>query len=194
MARGNKSRAIPVWWGMDERGRRFERLVAPHLGAAFNLARWLTRNDQDAQDIVQDSSLRALRFMDGLRGDDARPWLLGIVRNTTWSWLQANRPSEMSSQDEDGAVPAAAPARDEPEATAIRRAEARLLNEAIAALPPPLREVIVLRELEDLAYREIAHIADIPIGTVMSRLARARKLLSQSVKVIEAAADRQAMR
>ena len=179
---------------MDERVRRFEQLVVPHLGAAFNLARWLTRNDQDAQDIVQDSSLRALRFLDGLRGEDARPWLLGIVRNTTWTWLQANRPAELTAREEDGEPQMPAPPSDEPEASAIRRADARLLNEAIAALPPPLREVIVLRELEDLAYREIALIADIPIGTVMSRLARARRLLSQSVKVIEAAADRQAIR
>jgi RNA polymerase sigma-70 factor (ECF subfamily) len=179
---------------MDERGRRFEHLVVPHLGAAFNLARWLTRNDHDAQDVVQDASLRALRFLDGLRGEDARPWLLGIVRNTTWSWLQANRPSELTAHEEDGEPQVPAPPSDEPETSAIQRADARLLNEAIAALPPPLREVIVLRELEDLAYREIAHIADIPIGTVMSRLARARRLLSQSVKVIEAAADRQAVR
>jgi len=179
---------------MDERVRRFEQLVVPHLGAAFNLARWLTRNDQDAQDIVQDSSLRALRFLDGLRGEDARPWLLGIVRNTTWTWLQANRPAELTAREEDGEPQIPAPSSDEPEASAIRRADTRLLNEAISALPPPLREVIVLRELEDLAYREIALIADIPIGTVMSRLARARRLLSQSVKVIEAAADRQAIR
>ncbi len=179
---------------MDPRARRFEQLVMPHLGAAFNLARWLTRNDHDAEDIVQDASLRALRFLDGLRGEDARPWLLGIVRNTTWSWLQANRPAELTFREEDGEPQIPAPSSDEPEASAIRRADTRLLNEAIAALPPPLREVIVLRELEDLAYREIAHIADIPIGTVMSRLARARRLLSQSVKVIEAAADRQAIR
>jgi RNA polymerase sigma-70 factor (ECF subfamily) len=179
---------------MDERGRRFEQLVAPHLGAAFNFARWLTRNDHDAQDIVQDASLRALRFLDGLRGEDARPWLLGIVRNATWSWLQANRPSELIARDDDSEPQIPAPPSDEPENSAIRRAEARLLNEAIAALPPPLREVIVLRELEDLAYREIARIAGIPIGTVMSRLARARRLLSQSVKVIEAAADRQGTR
>jgi RNA polymerase sigma-70 factor (ECF subfamily) len=179
---------------MDERGRRFEQLVAPHLGAAFNFARWLTHNDHDAQDIVQDASLRALRFLDGLRGEDARPWLLGIVRNATWSWLQANRPSELTAREDDGEPQIPAPSSDEPETSAIRRAEARLLNEAITALPPPLREVIVLRELEDLAYRQIAHIAGIPIGTVMSRLARARRLLSQSVKVIEAAADRQGMR
>jgi RNA polymerase sigma-70 factor, ECF subfamily len=178
---------------MDERGRRFEQLVVPHLGAAFNFARWLTRNDHDAQDIVQDAALRALRFLDGLRGEDARPWLLGIVRNTTWSWLQANRPGELTARDDDGEPQIPAPPSDEPETSAIRRAEARLLNEAIAALPPPLREVIVLRELEDLAYRQIALIAGIPIGTVMSRLARARRLLSQSVKVIEAAADRQEM-
>jgi RNA polymerase sigma-70 factor (ECF subfamily) len=179
---------------MDERGRRFEQLVVPHLGAAFNYARWLARNDHDAQDIVQDAALRALRFLDGLRGEDARPWLLGIVRNATWSWLQANRPSELTAREDDGEPEIAAPPCDEPESSAIRRAEVRLLNEAIAALPPPLREVIVLRELEDFAYRQIALIADIPIGTVMSRLARARRLLSQSVKVIEAAADRQAMR
>jgi RNA polymerase sigma-70 factor, ECF subfamily len=179
---------------MDERGRRFDQLVVPHLGAAFNLARWLTRNDHDAQDIVQDAALRALRFLDGLRGEDARPWLLGIVRNTTWSWFQNNRPAELSARDDDGEPQIPAPPSDEPEASAIRRAEARLLNEAIAALPPALREVIVLRELEDLAYRQIALIAGIPIGTVMSRLARARRLLSQSVKVIEAAADRQEMR
>ena len=179
---------------MDERGRRFDQLVTPHLGAAFNLARWLTRNDHDAQDIVQDSALRALRFLDGLRGEDARPWLLGIVRNTTWSWLQANRPTELSGRDDDAEAQIPAPPSDEPETSAVRRAESRLLNEAIAALPPALREVIVLRELEDLAYRQIALIAGIPIGTVMSRLARARRLLSQSVKVIEAAADRQEMR
>jgi RNA polymerase sigma-70 factor (ECF subfamily) len=179
---------------MDDAGRRFERLVIPHLGAAFNLARWLTRNDHDAQDIVQDAALRALRYLDALRGDEARAWLLGIVRNTTWSWLQANRPSELSTRDEDGELQIAAPSSDEPETSAVRRVEARLLNEAIAALPPPLREVIVLRELEDLSYRQIAHIADIPIGTVMSRLSRARGLLAQSVKVIEAAADRQGAR
>jgi len=176
---------------MDERGRRFEQLVVPHLGAAFNLARWLVRNDHDAQDIVQDACLRALRFLDGLRGEDARPWLLGIVRNSTWSWLQANRPAEIAASDGEDESQAPAPASDEPETSAIRRAEARLLNEAITALPPALREVIVLREIEDLAYRDIARIADVPIGTVMSRLARARRLLSQSVKVIEAAADRQ---
>jgi RNA polymerase sigma-70 factor (ECF subfamily) len=179
---------------MDERGRRFEQLVVPHLGAAFNFARWLTHNDHDAQDIVQDASLRALRFLDGLRGEDARPWLLGIVRNATWSWLQANRPAELTTRDDESEPHSPAPSSDEPETSAIRRAEARLLNEAIAALPPPLREVIVLRELEDLAYRQIAQISGIPIGTVMSRLARARRLLSQSVKVIEAAADRQGAR
>jgi RNA polymerase sigma-70 factor (ECF subfamily) len=179
---------------MDERGRRFEQLVAPHLDAAFNFARWLARNDHDAQDIVQDAALRALRYLDGLRGDDARGWLLGIVRNTTWSWLQANRPSELTARDDEGEPQIPAPPSDEPETSAIRRAEARLLNEAIAALPPALREVIVLRELEDQSYRQIAQIADIPIGTVMSRLSRARRLLAQSVRAIEAAADRQGVR
>jgi RNA polymerase sigma-70 factor (ECF subfamily) len=178
---------------MDERRLRFDRLVVPHLGAAFNLARWLTRNDHDAQDIVQDAALRALRFLDGLRGEEARPWLLGIVRNATWTWLQANRPAEVCSQEDVGEPQLPAPPRDQPETAAIHRAEARLLNEAISALPPALREVIVLRELEDLSYRQIAEIAGVPIGTVMSRLSRARRLLMQSVKVIEAAADRQGM-
>ena len=179
---------------MDERGRRFEQLVAPHLDAAFNFARWLARNDHDAQDIVQDAALRALRYLDGLRGDDARGWLLGIVRNTTWSWLQANRPSELTARDDDGEPQIPAPPSDEPETSAIRRAEARLLNEAIAALPVQFREVLILRELEDLSYKDIARIADVPIGTVMSRLARARRLLSDSMRVITTAARLQVHR
>ena len=165
---------------MDERRRRFEQVVVPHLGAAFNLARWLTRDDHDARDIVQDAALRALRFLDGLRGEDARPWLLGIVRNTTWSWLQANRPAELTARDEDGEPQIPAPPSDEPEPSAIRRAEARLLNEAIAALPPALREVIVLRELHELGYREIAEVTGVPVGTVMSRLHRARSALRRA--------------
>jgi RNA polymerase sigma-70 factor (ECF subfamily) len=163
--------------------RRFEQQVLPHIDAAFNLARWLTRNDHDAEDVVQDAMLRAFRHFEGLRGE-ARPWLLAIVRNACFSWIQSNRPAEVATGlDAEAAEPATAPA-DGPEALLARELDRRMLNEAIAALPLQFREVLILRELEDLSYREIARIADVPIGTVMSRLARARRLLAESVRVI----------
>ena len=146
--------------------------MLPHLDAAYNLARWLTRNDHDAEDVVQEAVLRACRFADSLRGD-ARPWLLAIVRNACYTWLEANRPAELTTVlDDAAAIPA--PDADGPEAGAVRNLERRMLNEAIAALPPQFREVLVLRELEDLSYKDIARVAGVPIGTVMSRLSRAR--------------------
>jgi RNA polymerase sigma-70 factor (ECF subfamily) len=160
---------------------RFEQQVLPHLDAAFNLARWLTRNDHDAEDVVQEAMLRAYRFFDGLRGE-ARPWLLAIVRNACFSWLQANRPAELQAIDR-MELESDAPG---PEALAARDLDRRRLNQAIAALPVQFREVLVLRELEDLAYKDIARIAEIPIGTVMSRLARARRLLAESLRIIAA--------
>ena len=170
----------------DENRRRFERLALPHLSAAFNLARWLTHNDHDAQDVVQDAYLRALRYIGSLRGDDARSWLLQVVRNTCFSWLEKNRPVELLRFDErddnhDALHDIAAPAADEPPAAAARKADRAQINQAIAALPIAYREVLVLRELEDLSYSDIARIADIPIGTVMSRLARARGLMRQAL-------------
>ena len=163
--------------------RRFEQQVLPHIDAAFNLARWLTRNDHDAEDVVQDAMLRAYRHFEGLRGE-ARPWLLAIVRNACFSWMQRNRPAELAAgADEEAAEVATAPA-DGPEALLARELDRRMLNEAIAALPLQFREVLILRELEDLSYREIARVANVPIGTVMSRLARARRLLAESVRVI----------
>lgn len=167
----------------DAEVRRFELLVLPHLDAAYNLARWLTRNDQDAQDVVQEASLRALRYFTGLRGGDARPWLLQIVRHTCFSWLKENRPAEVVVLDEDDEAwrDAAAPAADEPHAIALRNADRAQLNQALAGLPIVYREVLVLREMEELSYKEIAHIADVPIGTVMSRLARARGLMRQAL-------------
>ena len=166
----------------DDEGRhRFERLVLPHLDAAYNLARWLTRNDHDAEDVVQEAMMRALRYMDSCRGDDAKAWLLRIVRNSCFDWLKENRPAERQFLDEDGEAlnEIAAPHADEPHAIASRNAERRQINDAIAALPAAYRDVLVLREIEDLSYSEIARIADIPVGTVMSRLARARGLLRQ---------------
>jgi RNA polymerase sigma-70 factor (ECF subfamily) len=155
----------------------FEKEVLPHVDAAYNLARWLTRNDHDADDVLQDAMLRAYRFFGSLRGD-ARPWLLAIVRNACWSWLQANRPAELAvldDTDKESDMPG-------PEALAAREIDRRALNEAIAALPVHFREALVLRELEDLSYKDIARIAGVPIGTVMSRLARARRLLAESMK------------
>jgi RNA polymerase sigma-70 factor, ECF subfamily len=166
----------------DESWRRFERLALPHLDAAYNLARWLTHNDHDAQDVVQEASLRAMRYIGGLRGDSARAWLLQIVRHTCYSWLAENRPAERTHFDDDDAwQEIAGAAAEEPQAMALRNADRAQINQAIAALPIPYREVLILRELEDFSYNDIARIADIPVGTVMSRLSRARGLLRRAL-------------
>jgi RNA polymerase sigma-70 factor (ECF subfamily) len=164
----------------SERKRRFEQLVLPHFDAAYNLARWLTRNDQDARDVVQEAVLRAYRFFDGLRGE-AKPWLLAIVRNSCLTWLAANRPAE-NVGFEDGAVELLPSDEDGPEVLAARNFDRRMLNQAIAGLPAQFREVLILRELEDMSYKDIARVADVPIGTVMSRLARARRMLAEKVR------------
>ena len=157
------------------------------MDAAYNLARWLTRNDQDARDVVQEASLRAYRFLDGLRGD-AKPWFLTLVRNACMTWLKANRPAELAGMD-----PAAQELQlveeETPETLALRAVDRRMLNEALAALPAQFREVLILRELEELAYKDIAHITSAPIGTVMSRLARARRLLADSLRAITRASE-----
>ena len=169
--------------GNDENRKRFEALVMPQLNAAYNLARWLTHNDHDAEDVVQESFIRAMRYIGSLHGDRARPWLLQIVRHTGYSWLKENRPAENMSfdQTDDPSHDLAGPAAEEPPSLAMRKAERQQINEAIAALPVAYREVLVLRELEDLSYSEIARIADIPVGTVMSRLARARGLMREAL-------------
>jgi RNA polymerase sigma-70 factor, ECF subfamily len=165
---------------------RFERLVLPHLDAAYNLARWLTRNEHDAADVVQEAYIRALTYIDSLDGeevDGARAWLLAIVRNTCFSWMRKNRRPEMVALDDESEVGNAAALyevdsrRNEPEARLIAAADAAMLDRAIESLPLGFREVIVMRELEDLSYKEIAEITGIAIGTVMSRLARGRQLL-----------------
>jgi RNA polymerase sigma-70 factor (ECF subfamily) len=156
----------------------FERAVLPHLNAAYNLARWLTRNDHDAEDVVQDAYLRALRFFGGFRGDDGRAWLLAIVRNTCYDFLRSHRPQELTEAfDEE--VHTAVDTDQSPETVLIRRADQAMVRRAVETLPLPLREVIILRELEGLSYKEIADAAGIKIGTVMSRLSRARARLQQ---------------
>ena len=159
----------------------FEEAVMPHIDAAYNLARWLTRNDADAQDMVQEAYLRALRFFSGFRGTDAKAWLLTIVRNTCYTWLRRNRSPELSC-DFDELVQAREAEGPDPETEQLMKAQARLVNEAIEKLPIEFREVVVLRELEELSYKEIAVVLGVPIGTVMSRLARARKRLMLSLQ------------
>lgn len=163
----------------SDQSRRFERLALPHLTAAFNLARWLTRNDDDARDVVQEALLRAFRYFDGFRGEDCRPWLLAIVRREFYTWAAARRITvELPDDDrlQEGAQLDATvdPASADPAALLLRRAEREAVNRALAALSIPYREVLVLREIEELDYRRIAEIVDVPIGTVMSRLSRAR--------------------
>ena len=175
------------------RTERFQQVALPHLNAAYNLARWLTRNDHDAEDIVQEAYLRAFKFFDGFHGEDARAWLLAVVRNTTYTWLQQRREhsldtpfeEDLHSPDDSRSVDALGQMDSDPESILAQRDDRRLLNRALEQLPVEFREVLVLRELEDLSYKEIASIASIPIGTVMSRLARGRKLLWECLRRIE---------
>ena len=153
---------------------RFEQLVLPHIDAAFNLARWLLRGRSDAEDVAQEALLRACRFFSGFNGGDARAWLLQIVRNTCYTWLEKNRPMELSMEfDEELHQQTSAT----PETLAIIADDHKRLTLALETLPPRFREVLVLRELEGCSYKEIATITSIPIGTVMSSLSRARRQL-----------------
>jgi RNA polymerase sigma-70 factor (ECF subfamily) len=159
---------------------RCAELVLPHLNSAYNLARWLSRNDADAEDIVQDALERALKYASALQGTNAKAWFLTIVRHACYDWIGRNRPAELARGDNTEVIEEAPDPRPTPEETAIAEADAQALVRAIASLPVGFREVLLLREQEDLSYRDIARIVDIPIGTVMSRLARARGLLRQS--------------
>src|SRR2546426_7203641 len=167
--------------------RKFEQLFVAHLDAAYDLARWLTRDERNAEDVVQEACLRAFKFLDGFHGDNARVWLLAIVRNTYYSWLRKNQFQALSVpfEEETAAVDAISleiDGRNPVEELLQQKDARRLINSALEQLPEEFREVIVLRELEDLSYKEIAAVADIPLGTVMSRLARARKLLLQHLQ------------
>lgn len=170
---------------MNERTRRFEAAALPHLNAAYNLARWLLRDDRAAEDVVQEAYLRGFRFFDSFRGSDARPWLLGIVRNRCYSWL-ADRGHEGETvefvEDRDSlADSVTGGGLGDPEMLLLRKLDQERIDRAIHGLPPVFREVIVLRELEGMSYEEIASVAGVPAGTVMSRLARARALLRQAL-------------
>ncbi len=158
---------------------RFEAIAMPHLNAAYNLARWLTRNEHDAEDLVQSAYLRAFRFASSFHGGDARAWLLTIVRNTYYTTLRDGRAQRNAvSFDEDLHTDAAGPSADtDPARIVASRSAALTVNEALEQLPTAFREILVMKELDDLTYKQIAQVADIPIGTVMSRLARARKML-----------------
>ncbi len=153
---------------------RFEKLVLPHIDAAFNLARWLLRGRSDAEDVAQDALLRACRFFGGFNGGDARAWLLQIVRNTCYTWLEKNRPMELSTEFDEELHRQTSTT---PETLAIIADDHKRLTLALETLPPRFREVLVLRELEGCSYKEIATITSIPIGTVMSSLSRARRQL-----------------
>lgn len=168
--------------------RDFETRVLPHLHAAFNLARWLVHDDHVAEDMVQDASLRAYRYFDSLREGDARPWLMGIVRNNCYTWLEERRLCPGHVELDDELVGSLAAPEDgqgmDPGVILDHERTRKVVDDAIRALAPPFREVIVLRELEGLSYADIAQIASIPIGTVMSRLSRARAELKGALAVL----------
>jgi RNA polymerase sigma-70 factor (ECF subfamily) len=172
------------------RAQRFEQLVLPHLDAAYNLARWLTRDPDQAQDVVQEAYRRAYQFFDRFQGDNARPWLLKIVRNTYYTGLKQAHAGYVHVAVEDHlpevettewALGGEAAAGD-PERTWLQQEDRQLITQALEQLPVEFREIVILRELEDLSYKAIAQLVDIPVGTVMSRLARGRKLLAHRLQ------------
>jgi RNA polymerase sigma-70 factor (ECF subfamily) len=160
---------------------RFEQVVLPHLDAAYNLARWLTRSPADAEDVVQEACLRALRFFDGYRGGDSRAWLLKIVRNTCYSWVRKNRPTELSDEF-DETVHSGEVVGTDAEAKLVSRANSEQVRKALETLPAAFREVLVLREIEELSYKEISDVTGVPMGTVMSSLSRARQRLREELR------------
>jgi len=174
---------LAIWWNcqhtssVDERERleAFERMVLPHLDAAYNLARWLAGNDHDARDVAQEASLRAFKFFGNFRGENARAWLLTIVRNTFYTWLRKNRPPGIAVEIDNEALQVEDISVN-PEVLNTNYADAEAVRCAIEELPVEFREIVVLRDMEGFSYKEISDLADVPIGTVMSRLARAQTI------------------
>jgi len=156
-----------------------EQAILPHLDAAYNLARWLTATDQDAEDVLQEACLRAIKFFPGYKGGSVRAWLLTIVRRTCYTWLAKNRGHDATTTSFDEELHSNPCADGDPQTLLLRQADRQLVRQALEELPVELREMIVLRELEGLSYREAAAVAEVPIGTVMSRLARGRQQLEQ---------------
>jgi len=185
---GNRTAEDPVWITNGAKSRkpflvqeqdklaRFEQSIMPHMDAAHNLARWLSRNDSDAQDIVQEAYLRAFKFFGGFRGGNSRAWLLRIVRNAFYDWVKQNRREE-TVEPFDEELHDTIDHTEGPDALLLEKADYELLHKAIAELPLEFREILVLRELEGLSYKEISEVAEVPLGTVMSRLARGREHL-----------------
>jgi RNA polymerase sigma factor (sigma-70 family) len=172
--------------GQDDH-TRFTKLVLPHLGDAYSLARWITGSRADAEDVVQDASLRAFRAISNLVDGSARPWMLTIVRNTAYTWMRKNRPSAVVTVEDLEAVETALatpgdPDKETPETALIAKTDAASLEAAIASLPTLYRETMILRDVQGLSYREIAQVTGVPIGTVMSRLARGRDQVIKSVR------------
>jgi RNA polymerase sigma-70 factor (ECF subfamily) len=163
---------------MENPLQNFEEAVLPHLRAAYNLARWLTRDETDAEDVVQEAYLRAFKHFGSFHGGDGRPWLLAVVRNTCYTWMQHNRSPELTIPLDDELHDIESKDLN-PEARLLQSADTQMVRQALEDLPVEFREVLVLRELEDLSYKQIADVVGIPIGTVMSRLARARKRLQE---------------
>jgi RNA polymerase sigma factor (sigma-70 family) len=179
---------------------RFDEVMLPHLDAAYNLARWLSGSATDADDVVQEAFLRAFRFFDGYQGDNPRAWLLAIVRNTWFTeWRKQRHSADATPYDDSLHVDDQLPgwsdeSGDDPEKLAVRQDETELVHRALATLPVEFREVIVLRELEDMSYKDVAAVAGIPLGTVMSRLSRARRLLCTAVRVAQGEPEQPAIR
>ena len=157
---------------------RFEEIALPHLTAAYNLARWLVHNESDAEDVVQEAYLRAFKYFSGYYGGDSRSWLLTIVRNTCYTWLQQNRALRLADPIKDKLDEVGLDFAD-PEVLLLQAVDSQMVRSALQELPVEFREVMVLREMEGLSYKEIANIVDVPLGTVMSRLARGRKRLQE---------------
>ena len=163
---------------MGVTGENYEEALLPHLDAAYNLARWLTRDARDAEDVVQEAYLRALKHFNTFKGGDARPWMLKIVRNTYYTSIQRNRVTEaMTPFDEEEDVHISDTPN--PEMLLLKEADRQIVRRALRKLPTEFLEIIVLREFEELSYKQIADTVQVPVGTVMSRLARARGRLAQ---------------
>jgi len=163
-----------------EKVARFEAVIWPHFDAAYNLARWMTRNPSDAEDVTQEAMLRAFRFFDTFRGENGRVWLLTIVRNTCLTWIRRQLPQQNSAEF-DERLHTDLQASLTPETEYLRQATGEQVRRAIEHLPPEYREVILMRELEQLSYKEIATVTQSPLGTIMSRISRARSTLRQLV-------------